>query len=131
MTTLTRSLDSLVKITSGGAFPYTIEKSVSCEHGSMIIYVLVARFFETDDYDVRLYMPHGTQRGPVYDACWITATRYALTEQRQLERQGKKVTWNLLPKEFDDFPSPPVPSSFCDGKDWGSILNAVLRSRVW
>ena len=104
---------------------------MSCECSPVALYVVTALFHETDDYDVRVYAPPGTIRGPEYDACWVAATRQVLDELKRLERHNKKVTWKLLPRVFEGFPSPPVPDRFCNGEDWGPILNAVLRSRVW
>ena len=131
MLATTRALIALERFTRGGAFPYTIERCVSCESGPVALYVVTARFHETDDYDVRVYAPASAVRGSDYDACWVAATGQVLSELKRQERLNRKVTWKLLPRVFEGFPSPPVPNSFCSGEDWSPILNAVLRSRVW
>ncbi|GBG65053.1 hypothetical protein CBR_g49123 [Chara braunii] len=94
MSAVMKAIEALTRITVGGAFLYVIERCVTCEHDSVILYVLVARFLDTDDYDVRPYVSAETRRGIDYEACWITAADYVLDERlllRQREDERKSV----------------------------------------
>ena len=130
---ISQLLADLRPLTLGGAFPYEI-----CRYTILAVpryeeryYVLVTRFTEIDEYDVRMYTP--VRQLPVSSdiSCYQWALTHVHGYRDELLRRGERVHWSSEATVYVDFPSPPVPERVTDGSDWGPIINAALRSRVW